>query len=194
MRFGIRELIFFVVLLAVPVASFVYVFKPRNDEIRNARSEIAEKEQRLTKLQEVVSRIDDIDAAIREGQEAVELLESKLPSRGGVEDILEQVWSIASQSGLTVKSVKSKEPVPAALYQELPLDMVMEGYFDGFYQFMLELENLPRITRVHNLKLERDAKNKPGDHSPEGWVRAEFTLSIYYQPGGGEVMASANGS
>ncbi len=192
MRFGIRELIFFVVLLAVPVASFVYVFKPRNDEIRNAKSEIAEKENRLNRLQEVVARIDDIDAAISEGQEAVTLLESKLPSRGGVENILEQVWSLASQAGLTVKSVKSREAVPAAMYQELPLDMVMEGYFDGFYQFMLELENLPRITRVHNMMLERNASNKPGDNKPEGWVRAEFTLSIYYQPGGNGAMASAH--
>ena len=36
MRFGIRELIFLVVLLAVPVASWWYVFNPRNAEIQQA--------------------------------------------------------------------------------------------------------------------------------------------------------------
>ena len=192
MRFGIRELIFFVVLLAVPVASFVYVFKPRNDEIRKAKSEISVKEDRLNRLQEVVATIDDIDIAISDGQAAVDLLESKLPSRGGVETILEQVWSLASQSGLTVKSVKSQESVPAAFYKELPLDMIMEGYFDGYYQFMLQLENLPRITRVHELTLERNVSGKIDDETPEGWVRAEFTLSIYYQPDGQSSIASAN--
>ena len=40
MRFGFRELIFLVVLLAVPVASWWYVFKPRNTEIAQARMEI----------------------------------------------------------------------------------------------------------------------------------------------------------
>ena len=41
MRIGLRELIFFAVLLAVPVASFFYVFKPRNDQINQAKAEIA---------------------------------------------------------------------------------------------------------------------------------------------------------
>ena len=37
MRIGLREMIFLIVLLAVPVASFVYVFRPRNDEIRRVK-------------------------------------------------------------------------------------------------------------------------------------------------------------
>ncbi|MCH8244120.1 MAG: hypothetical protein IH897_16140, partial [Planctomycetes bacterium] len=44
MRFGIRELIFLVVLLAVPVASWWYVFKPRNAEIQQAHREIEVKQ------------------------------------------------------------------------------------------------------------------------------------------------------
>ncbi len=45
MRFGFREMIFFVVLLAVPVASYVLVFKPRNEEIRQAQDEVRDKQQ-----------------------------------------------------------------------------------------------------------------------------------------------------
>ena len=55
MRLGIREFIFFVVLLAVSVASFFYVFKPRNVQIAQARSEIALKQSRLDTLAAVAA-------------------------------------------------------------------------------------------------------------------------------------------
>jgi len=183
MRIGFREFIFFIVLLAVPVASFFYVFKPRNDEISQAKAEIAVKQARLDTLAQVASKIDDIGLAIEQGRESIELIEAKLPSAQDVEGILEQIWQIAKRNGLEVKSVKSEKPVPAALYMELPLKIQMNGEFDGFYQFLLELENLPRITRIHQLKLQR-ADQKKGvpeeEELPPGSMTAEFVLSIYF--------------
>jgi type IV pilus assembly protein PilO len=184
MRFGIRELIFFVVLLAVPVASFFYVFKPRNEEIRVGTQEITTKQDKLNMLAAVSAKIEDIGLAIEQGRDSIRQIEAKLPSEGDVEGILEQVWQIAKRNKLTVKSVKSQPPVPAALYMELPLKMVLEGEFDGFYQFLLELENLPRITRLHQMKLERAAgKGGPTDNNiPPGFMKADFVLSIYFEP------------
>lgn len=186
MRFGLREFIFFIVLLAVPAASYFYLFKPRNEDIAKAKAEIAIKQANLSKLAEVTARIEDIGYAIERGRESIELIETKLPSEQDVEGILEQVWQIAKRNGLTVVSVKSEKPVPAALYMELPLKVVMMGHFDGFYQFLLELENLPRITRLPQLKLER-AKSKGSSSTeevPAGWMKADFTLSIYFEPRG----------
>jgi len=183
MRFGIRELIFFVVLLLVPTVSLFYVFKPRNEEIRQALEEIEVKQARLDTLDEVTSKIDDIGLAIEQGRESIALIEAKLPSEQDVEGILEQVWTIAQDNRLIVKGVKSEKPVPAALYRELPLKMTMEGDFDGFYQFLLELENLPRIARIHEMHLERiGARGGSLEELPPGSMKAEFVLSIYFEP------------
>lgn len=196
MRFGLREAIFLLVLLAVPVASWFYVFKPRNTEISQANSEIQMKQAKLEQLRQVTSRIDDLDAAIEEGREKVEQIEAKLPSEQDVEGILQQVWEIAKRNRLVVKSVKSEKPVPAATYMEQPLRVMMEGEFDGFYQYLLELENLPRITRVHQMVLERaGGKGPKSEQLAPGSMKAEYTLSIYFQPSrrGGQT-ASAEGS
>ena len=163
MRFGIRELVFLVVLLAVPVASWWYVFKPRNTEILQAHLEIEIKQAKLRKLHEVAKRIDDIGLAIEQGREAVELVEAKLPNREQVEDILENVWQLAKRNRLTLKSVESEKPVPAALYMEQPLKIIVTGRFDGFYQFLLEMENLSRITRIPRMRLERLSKSGDSD-------------------------------
>ncbi|MHC5004750.1 MAG: type IV pilus inner membrane component PilO [Planctomycetota bacterium] len=181
MRFGLRELIFLLVLLAVPAASFVYVFRPWNRQIDDATTEVEMKQSRLDKLAEVASKIDDLGLAIERGRKSIELIEAKLPSQKDEDVILEQVWRLAEGNRLKVKSVKSEPQVPAAQYMELPLKMVMEGAFDGFYEFMLQLENLPRITRIHSMELARlEGSGSTGGVMP-GAMRAEFTLSIYFE-------------
>jgi type IV pilus assembly protein PilO len=197
MRFGIREIIFLIVLLAVPVASFVYVFKPRNEQITTAKAEVQDKESRLIQLREMTSKLEDIGREIERGRESIEVIEAKLPSQQDVEVVLEQVWQLAKANRLAVRSVKSQKTVDSATYRELPLKMILEGSFDGFYQFMLELENIPRITRVHEMKLLRLAGTSgpaPDDATP-GSMRAEFTLSIYFEETESTEMAmgGANG-
>lgn len=184
MRFGFRELIFLVVLLAVPVVSYFYVFKPRNADIARIEQENSVK---LTKLEKVEARtegIDDMELEIAETLEMIDRVKKKMPDEEGVDTVLNDVWEMARDNRLAVRSVKSDKPVPAALYMELPLKMVMEGQFFGFYEFLSQLERMPRITRIHDLHLERiDQKRNPNaGELPAGAMRAEFTLSIYYEP------------
>lgn len=180
MRFGIRELIFMVVLLAVPLASYVYVFKPRNEEIRTAKQEVEVKQARLNKLREVSSRIDDVELAIRQGELAIQVIENKLPSQQDVEIILEDIWKSAKKNKLAVKSVKNQKQLAAANYKEQPLKVVIEGSFTGFYEFLLDVEKLDRITRVHQLTIMRLSAGRGGSGAPQGAVKAEFMLSIYF--------------
>lgn len=195
MRFGIREIIFLLVLLAVPVASFIYVFKPRNAQISQAKLEVEDKENRLNQLREMTNKLEDIGREIERGRESIEVIEAKLPSQQDVEVVLEQVWQLAKANQLAVRSVKSQKMVEAATYRELPLKMVLEGNFDGFYQFMLELENIPRITRVHEMKLLRltGTKATDGEDIQPGSMRAEFTLSIYFEDGTADTALGAIG-
>jgi type IV pilus assembly protein PilO len=194
MQLGFREMIFLLVLLAVPAASYFYLFQPHDEKIRQARTEIEMKQAKLDRLHVYTAKIDDLGLEIEKEREAVAKIEAKLPSLQDVEGILEQIWQLAAGNQQTIKSVKSDKPIPAAMHMEQPLKVTMEGEFDGFYQFLLELENLPRITRVHQMKLQKlgttasATQGKDKDASPPGSVKAEFTLSIYFQP---ETMPSA---
>ena len=181
MRFGPREVVFLIVLLVVPVASYFYVFKPRNHEIKQAQIEVENKQAKLDKLREVTEKIEDLGVAIDHGRAAIDLVEAKLPSARDVEVMLEDVWRHAAESRLSVKSVKSDKPVPAAGYMEQPLKVSMEGQFKGFYDFLIALENLPRITRIHEMTLEQTSKRGMGSEVGEV-LKADFTLSIYFEP------------
>ena len=55
MRFGFRELVLMLILLAVPLSSYWLVFRPVNAEIELAKAEVDLKRDRLSKLREAFS-------------------------------------------------------------------------------------------------------------------------------------------
>lgn len=175
MRFGLREILFLLVLLAMPVSSYWFVFRALNSEIESARAEIEHKERMLDKLDAATRQSTDLVRANEEITAAITSVESRLPDSKEVEVILEQVADLARKSRLELPKVKSGKPVVAARYLEQPLDMVIRGNFDDFYEFLLRVERLERITRMMNLTLERLDKE-------DGSMTATFTLSIYFEP------------
>ena len=184
MRFGPRELLFILVLMAMPVASWWFVFKPKNEQITAAEREMVAKQQKLQQLQLATRHIDDLGREIDKLSEAIELFEAKLPAEKEVEVILKEVWQVAAKHQLKPRSVRADKPIKAARYSELPLKMVIMGDFDGFYAFLLDLEKLSRITRIPDMKLEKVKKGE------DGQMEATFTLSIFFEPLGAASPAS----
>ena len=181
-RICMRDIVFFILLLAVPISAWIFVFKPRSRQIEVARTQIAAKQARLDKLEEVTGRIPDLGAEIERGESALVDWGHKLPDVEAVDEILEQITEIALANQLVVKSIRGQKPIPASMYMELPLRTTINGHFDGFYEFLLDLEALPRITRIKELRIERiSGTDLPtGDAYPPGSMKAAFTLSIYY--------------
>ncbi len=176
MRFGVREFIFVTLLLAMPIAAYFFVFRPRNIQIAEARAEISDKQAKLERLRAATKNIADLGQEIDKLAETIELFEQKLPAEREVEVILKQVWELAAAHRLTPKSVRTDKPVTAAHFAELPIMMTINGNFDGFYSFMLDLEKLRRITRMPQMKIEKVTKDQ------EGQMEARVVLSIYFDP------------
>jgi Tfp pilus assembly protein PilO len=75
---------------------------------------------------------------------------------------------------MNAPTIKTNKVLPAGLYKEQPIDMTLTGDFSGYFNFLRSLERLPRITRIHDMKLLANL-----DESAT--MEASFTLSIYFQ-------------
>jgi type IV pilus assembly protein PilO len=172
---AIRQSVFFLVLLALPISSYFLVFKPQNVVIEKAKKEIEMKESKLAKLREYTARASDLQRENEQIKAAIETIQSRLPSGKEMDNVLRQVSSIAAKAGLTVPNFKKSDKTqPAGLAFEQPTDIEMVGDFDGYYKFLLELEKLPRITRIPDLEIKRDDK-------VNGEMKTKFVLSVYYE-------------
>ena len=175
-----RQMLIFLVLMAMPVSAYFMAFRPRNMEISKGKKDIAHKEEMLSKLREATSQTDDLAKANDMVKTSIDAIRSRLPGTKEMDNVLRQVSNIAGKNNLKVPLFKKDDKtMPAGMAFEQPLNIEMHGDFDGFYQFLLDLEQLPRITRITDMSIARSDK-------VDGEMKAKFTLSIYYQPEGAE--------
>jgi type IV pilus assembly protein PilO len=177
MRFGIREIIFVLLLLAMPVLAYFIRFEKQNKTIERINDDMKRKLAKLEELEQVTRRVPDLGKEIDSLTEAIEMIEQKLPDERKVDEVLKQVWEMAARQRLTPKSVRTDKPLPNNQFSELPIQMEIVGDFDGFYSFLLELEKMPRITQLPKMKL---TKLQEKDRE-QGQMRAEVVLSVFFE-------------
>ena len=164
-----------ILVISLPLASFFLVFKPLNIEIDREKTETQHREELLAKLQEETAKNTDLERANLEIQSSIRLIEARLPSNKEVDAVVRQVSNLAIESNLSSPAMRSAKALPTASYMEQPIEMETTGNFAvDFFTFLAKVEKLPRIMRIHDLKVVSEAR--------EGVeLRAIFTLSIYFQ-------------
>lgn len=177
MKFGFRELLFFVVMLAFLGSTYFFVFAKANQKREALRVEILHKQQALADLRQSTAGIDDLNKKIKDLQEAIAFFESKLPQEKEFDKILKEVSQMAEANSLQTKTVRTLKQERCSNYSEQPIQMSLTGNFNGFYLFLQQLEKLPRITRITSMSLQ-----KITDH--DGEMQATLTLSIFFEPEG----------
>lgn len=175
MKFGIRELIFIVVLLGLLACSYFMVWTKNEQRVALKERRIEEKQKALTDLERATAGVSDVDRKVEELQEAIKFFEKKLPQEREMDLILKEVWQMAEQNKLSTKTIRTMKSQRGSAYSELPIEMNLSGDFAGFYEFMLQLERLPRLTRVQNMILDKV-------NGQEGAMQAKVTLSIFFEP------------
>ena len=173
MKFGIRELLFVILLLAIPSGAYLWVFKPANQHVEGQRQVIESKEKKLLSLQRAMVGIKDLNEEVEKLKDAVAFFENKLPPRHEIHKVLAKVTQIADQHGLETKLFETLKSKPFAAYSEQPIKMEVYGGFNAFYQFLLDVEKMPRITKIREMKLSKPKQDG-------GRVEATFTVSIFF--------------
>lgn len=176
MRLGLRELLFFGAMVGLLASAYFLVFTKADTRRKAMLADVASKQKALNDVRMSTSGIDDLGRKIAELQKAIEFFESKLPQEKEIDKILAETTHKAEENALQIRTVKTLKTEKNAGYAEMPIEMSLVGDFNNFYQFMLELEKMPRITRMSKMKLE-----KIDDR--DGQMEATVTLSIFFESG-----------
>jgi Tfp pilus assembly protein PilO len=169
-----RKVIFFVLLLAVAYLAYAFMIRPANKDIEKQKADVQSKMAKLSELERATAEVRDLGKQTAKLKEAFEFFNNKLPPHSQIHKVLEQVTVIAQKQGLKTKTIRTLKQKECMGYVEQPLKMELYGNFDAYYSFLLDLEQLPRITKIRELTLTKDLKN-------EGMTTAEFVVSIFFQ-------------
>ena len=174
MNGALKQIIFFVFLAGLSFLAYRYMIKPANKDLAEQRANVERKLAKLQEFEQATAKTEDLNKQLVELEQAIKFFESKLPSTSEIHKVLEQVTVIAQKQGLTPKTIRTLKAENNSGYIEQPLKMELVGNFNSFYCFLLELEKLPRIMKIRELKLGKQPKD-------EGQISADFVVSIFFQ-------------
>ena len=183
MKIGIREIVFIVVLTAIPVGAWWFVFRPADARDDEMIKQIETRQQKLQSLNLATATIGDLKVEISSLGEAIKFFRSKLPGEKEIDKVLQEVWRLAETNKMTTKSIRTLKSTPSAVtltepsgpYAEQPISLELEGTFVGFYGFLLALETQPRIMRIQQM----DIKKIP--EKGEGYIQVDCTISVFFE-------------
>jgi Tfp pilus assembly protein PilO len=157
-------------------SAWYFVFKNADAEIERLNADTAQKRERLAQVKNASDKIQDMGKKIEELQQAIRLIEAKLPRERETKDIVRQIdLQARNYRQLQVPTVKALRPEKAATYYEQPVKLQMSGDFKSFYEFLQKIEKLTRITRLNQRRVTKL-------NEFDGSRQADLTLSIYYAP------------
>lgn len=174
MASNLRKVVFFVLLLGVAYVAYRFMIKPANKHLAQQKARVQSKLAKLNEIERATTAADSLSKQLEELQEAVQFFESKLPPKSEIYKVLEQVTIIAQKQGLKPKTIRTLNKKNNSGYIEQPLKMELEGNFNSFYSFLLELEKLPRIMKIRELALKKLTDE-------EGQIATDFVVSIFFQ-------------
>jgi len=174
MTSGFRKAVFFILLLGIAVVGYQYLVKGANRDLAREKERVEVKLAKLAEFEKTTIAAKDLTKQLEQLQDAIKFFESKLPPTSEIYKVLEQVTVIAQKQGLKPKTIRTLKKENNSGYIDQPLQMELEGNFNSFYSFLLELEKLPRITKIRELKLQKQKQS-------EGQITADFIVSIFFQ-------------
>ena len=178
MKLGLREFLFVALILGLLGCAWHFGFRRMAEKQAAKQAQVRQKEAVLENLRAATAAAGNVAKKTEELKQAVAFFEGKLPPEKEIDKVLREVWQTAEANRLRTEAFKTLRPGREANYSEQPIHMKLTGDFDGFYQFLLQLEKLPRITRVTKMDLSKiDAR--------DGEMQADVTMSIFFEPDGG---------
>jgi len=174
MKSGLRQGIFFILLLGVAYVAYQYMIKPANKHLAEQKAHVQAKVARLQEFEEATAEAESLTKQLEQLKEALQFFESKLPPTSEIDKVLRDVTVIAQKQGLKSKTFQTLKKKDNSGYIEQPLKMGLVGNFNAFYSFLLELEKLPRIMKIRELDLKKHKND-------EGQITANFVVSIFFQ-------------
>jgi len=168
----VRILLTVVGLVLVAGLAAALVVYPLLEQAEADQEAINQRRAELIKLQRVVRRINNLKEEIQRLEEALAFFEDRLPAEREIDVILREVWLIADAKSLSPRRIQTDRPENRPRYNTQPITMTLEGNFGRFYEFLIGLERMPRITKVRQMQITKLP-------TQEGVVEVDLLMDIF---------------
>lgn len=144
------------VLLALIILGLFYFlyYKGKNEELQSIREERMRTEAEIVELRAKKRQMDQIEKEIEEMQVTLSRLETIIPLREEISDILRKIQQLAWDSRLSIEKFIPKADVDKEFYYEKPISIEITGNYHNLALFYDRLSNFSRLYNIEDFTIK----------------------------------------
>ena len=164
------------VLLALIILGLFYFlyYKGKNEELQTVREERIRTEAEIVELRAKKRQMDQIEKEIAEMKGTLSRLETIIPLREEISDILRKIQQLAWDSRLTIEKFIPKADVDMEFYYEKPIAIEITGNYHNLALFYDRLSNFSRLYNIEDFTI-RSRRNQTDTST----ITAQSTATTY---------------
>ncbi|PIS11373.1 MAG: hypothetical protein COT73_04355 [Bdellovibrio sp. CG10_big_fil_rev_8_21_14_0_10_47_8] len=148
------------------IAGVIYYFFGFNDgssiqvNIDKVQKDIQVEESKAKEADAALKEVEQVRAAVGALSDQFRMVSQAIPTDLQMADIIRAVDTTARVSGLSMKSKEPRPVVNYSFYEEIPLQVTMEGNYSQVAMFLYHLASLERIMRVKTFTIQTPPATK----------------------------------
>ena len=141
-------------LAVIILAFFFFVYyKPKSNEMKFAKQERINIEEDARKSQLKKRQLDKIEAELKTLNQTLAQLETIIPQKKEIGNILRRIQQLALNSNLNITRFAPQGQISMEFYSEWPIIIELTGNYYNLRTFFNRLSNFSRLFTVENFSI-----------------------------------------
>ena len=154
---SVQAAIFTVVLLCLAFVFYIYYMKDLIKNRDKIQADIVKLERSVAQGTAIESQLKRFKQELAQLEERLVVLQSILPAQKETPAVLRSVQQMAASSNLKINKFTPQPVVPRAFYSDWPIQIEVEGSYDGLGAFFEKVSQATRIIDVGSISIAGSA-------------------------------------
>jgi type IV pilus assembly protein PilO len=125
---------------------------------KKQEAKLAELQKDIRALEATANKLPEFQREVQALEARLETLKRILPPEKEMPDLMRRVQYLAAQSNLQIRKFNPAAPVQKEFYQEVPVNLDIEGTYHNLGAFLDRVSRMSRLVNVGNVKVKAQAK------------------------------------
>ena len=150
------------------------VYRDYSAKLDDRQAVLTKKQQELNEQMVILADLPKFKKETADMKSKRQKALEQLPNEKDIDRLLEDISSLAIESGLEILLFKPEQEVKRNFYAEIPVELKLSGGYHDLALFYDKIANLPRIVNVSDLLIE-----KPQEVDGRNILQASCTAKTY---------------
>jgi type IV pilus assembly protein PilO len=150
---SIQIIVFTALVACLALVFYLSYLKGLVEEHTGIQADLKRLEQSVAQGTAIESRLKRFRNELAQLEERLAVLKSILPAQKETPTVLRGVQQMAASSNLKINKVTPQPVVPRAFYSDWPIQLEVEGSYDGLGQFFEKVSQATRIIDVGTISI-----------------------------------------